>query len=115
MLYKIKNEVASESNFTTIFKSVYNSQTYLFIFPCPSHFLAVDQLMAIHLILFGSLKMVKFDRFILQEKDFRNASNQNKRKKTKNSLIKVPILEKNPDVRFGRCDYTNIFLHYSEN
>ena len=40
---------------------------------------------------------------------------QIKRKKTKNSLIKVPILEKNPDVRFGGCDYTNIFLHYSEN
>ena len=38
-------------------------------------------LMAIHLILFGSLKMVKFDRFILQEKDFRNASNQKKKDK----------------------------------
>ena len=28
-----------------------------------------------------SIKMVKFDRFILQEKDFRNASNQKKKDK----------------------------------
>ena len=59
--------------------------------------------MAIHLILFGSLKMVKFDRFILQEKDFQNASNHGvQKKKEKKFPYKSSYLEKNPDVHFWR-------------
>ena len=35
---------------------------------------------------------------------------QNQKKKDKKFPYKSSILEKNPDVRFGGCDYTNIII-----